>query len=115
MTSLEQLTDLLAAGADSVLLDNMDCDEMREAVAVNAGRAKLEASGGLTIERAREVARPGSTTSRCAPTHPRGCSSIAMDLRVGTGRPTWAPGRGSSTRGARRRVRACGAAVPGEA
>ena len=46
-------------GADRILLDNMDSTRCAEAVAVNAGRAELEASGGLTLERAREVAETG--------------------------------------------------------
>ena len=110
VTSLEQLTDLLAAGADSVLLDNMDCDEMREAVAVNAGRAKLEASGGLTIERAREVALTGvDYLAVGALTHSARVLDIAMDLRVGTGRPdTGRPDAGASGAGG-------AAGVPGEA
>nr|WP_235736936.1 carboxylating nicotinate-nucleotide diphosphorylase [Nocardioides alcanivorans] len=43
--SLEQLVEVLDAGADQVLLDNMDPDQMREAVRLTAGRATLEASG----------------------------------------------------------------------
>ena len=62
----EQLTDLLAAGADSVLLDNMDCDEMREAVAVNAGRAKLGRPAGSPSSAPARSPSPGSTTSRWA-------------------------------------------------
>jgi len=57
--SLEQLADVLEAGADLVLLDNFDVDELREAVRVTAGRAKLEASGGLSLEVAAQVAATG--------------------------------------------------------
>ena len=42
-----------------VLLDNMTLDEMREAVAINAGRAELEASGGVNLERVRAIAETG--------------------------------------------------------
>ena len=56
---LDQFDDALAAGADLILLDNFDLDSMREAVRRGAGRVRLEASGGLTIERAREVAATG--------------------------------------------------------
>ena len=57
--SLEQLAEVLEAGADLVLLDNFTPDQMREAVAINAGRALLEASGGLTLENAADVADTG--------------------------------------------------------
>jgi nicotinate-nucleotide pyrophosphorylase (carboxylating) len=83
VTTLEQLTDLLAAGADQILLDNMDTATMREAVAVNAGRAKLEASGGLSIDRAQEVAATGvDYLAVGALTHSAPVLDIAMDLRV---------------------------------
>lgn len=57
--SLEQLAAVLEAGADLVLLDNFTPDQMREAVRLTAGRAELEASGGLTLEVAREVGSTG--------------------------------------------------------
>lgn len=57
--SLAQLEQVLAAGADLVLLDNFDLDDLREAVRLTAGRAKLEASGGLSLQRAHEVAATG--------------------------------------------------------
>lgn len=57
--SLPQFAEALDAGADVILLDNFSLEQMREAVAQNAGRATLEASGGLTLERAREVAETG--------------------------------------------------------
>ncbi len=57
--SLDQLRELLAAGATQILLDNFAIDELREAVALTAGRAALEASGGLRIDTARAVAETG--------------------------------------------------------
>jgi nicotinate-nucleotide pyrophosphorylase (carboxylating) len=57
--SISQLEEALAAGATSVLLDNFALDEMREAVAVTAGRAKLEASGGINLETVRAIAETG--------------------------------------------------------
>lgn len=57
--TIDQLREALAAGARSVLLDNFPLERMREAVAVNAGRALLEASGGVTLERLREIAATG--------------------------------------------------------
>jgi nicotinate-nucleotide pyrophosphorylase (carboxylating) len=57
--NLEQLQQALQAGATSVLLDNFTPPQMREAVALTAGRALLEASGGLGLEGLREVAATG--------------------------------------------------------
>jgi nicotinate-nucleotide pyrophosphorylase (carboxylating) len=56
---LDQLEEALAAGAKMVLLDNMDMATLREAVRINAGRAILEISGGVTLERLRELAETG--------------------------------------------------------
>ena len=52
-----QLNEALAAGARSVLLDNFSFDAMREAVAINAGRALLEVSGNVTLEQVRDDRR----------------------------------------------------------
>lgn len=57
--SLEQLHEVVAAGADLVLLDNFTVEQVRAAVEWNAGRAKLEASGGITLETARAYAQTG--------------------------------------------------------
>lgn len=57
--TLEQLEQALAAGATMVLLDNMDLDTMRQAVSINAGRAQLEASGGVDLQRVRSIAETG--------------------------------------------------------
>ncbi|TDD82937.1 carboxylating nicotinate-nucleotide diphosphorylase [Actinomadura rubrisoli] len=57
--TLAQVEEALAAGAGSILLDNMTDAEMAEAVRLVAGRAELEASGGLTLDRARDVAVTG--------------------------------------------------------
>ena len=57
--SLAQLQEALAAGATSVLLDNFSLGQMREAVALTAGRALLEASGGVTLAGLREIAATG--------------------------------------------------------
>jgi nicotinate-nucleotide pyrophosphorylase (carboxylating) len=56
---IEQLEEVLAAGADVVLLDNMSNDQMRACVALNGGRAILEASGNMTLERLAGVAATG--------------------------------------------------------
>jgi len=57
--TLEQLREALAAGAVSVLLDNFDLDGMRAAVALSAGRALLEVSGGVRLDQVREIAATG--------------------------------------------------------
>jgi nicotinate-nucleotide pyrophosphorylase (carboxylating) len=59
VTSLAELEEALAAGARVVLLDNMDNETLRQAVAINAGRAKLEASGGVKLDRVRSIAETG--------------------------------------------------------
>ncbi|MBC7454043.1 MAG: carboxylating nicotinate-nucleotide diphosphorylase, partial [Massilia sp.] len=57
--TLAQLADALAAGATSVLLDNFTLATMREAVVANAGRALLEASGGVNLDSVRAIAETG--------------------------------------------------------
>jgi nicotinate-nucleotide pyrophosphorylase (carboxylating) len=57
--TLDQLREALAAGATSVLLDNFDPARMHEAVQITAGRALLEASGGMTLDQLRAVAATG--------------------------------------------------------
>ena len=57
--TLTQLEEALAAGATMVLLDNMDLEQMRAAVAAAGGRAQLEASGGVNLERVRQIAETG--------------------------------------------------------
>ncbi len=54
-----QLEEALGAGATMILLDNMTPDEMRRAVDITAGRAQLEASGGITLQTVRAVAETG--------------------------------------------------------
>lgn len=57
--SLEELQIALDAGAKLVLLDNFSLDDMRAAVALNVGRAELEASGNITLENLRAVVETG--------------------------------------------------------
>ena len=58
-TTLDEVREALEAGAPRILLDNMTNDELREAVALVAGRAELEASGGVTLETVRSIAETG--------------------------------------------------------
>lgn len=57
--NLEELKEALDAQVDIIMLDNMSCEDMREAVAITDGRAKLEASGGITDETLYEIAQTG--------------------------------------------------------
>ena len=56
---MDEFQQALDAGATSVLLDNFSTDQMRSAVAINAGRALLEASGGINSETVRAIAETG--------------------------------------------------------
>ena len=57
--TLDQLREALDAGAKMILLDNFDLERMREAVQMNSGRAKLEASGGVNLVTVRAIAETG--------------------------------------------------------
>ncbi len=57
--SLEELREALDAGAKLILLDNFKLEDMRAAVSLNAGRAKLEVSGGVTLQTVRAIAETG--------------------------------------------------------
>ena len=57
--SLDELQQALAVGADIVMLDELSLDDMRQAVAITAGRAKLEASGGINDSTLRGIAETG--------------------------------------------------------
>jgi nicotinate-nucleotide pyrophosphorylase (carboxylating) len=57
--SLEELKEALAAGATRLLLDNFDLGQLRRAVAIVAGKARLEVSGGVTLDTVREIAETG--------------------------------------------------------
>jgi nicotinate-nucleotide pyrophosphorylase (carboxylating) len=74
-----EIDEALAAGAPRLLLDNMDGEQLRAAVARVAGRAKLEASGGVTLQTLRAVAETGvDWVSMGALTH----SAPALDLSM---------------------------------
>ena len=57
--SLAELKEALAAGADIIMLDELSMDDMREAVRLNAGKAKLEASGGINESTLLPIAQTG--------------------------------------------------------
>jgi nicotinate-nucleotide pyrophosphorylase (carboxylating) len=80
--SVDDAVEAVEAGADLVLLDNMDVEEMRRAVSLVAGRAELEASGGLSLDTARAVAETGvDYLAVGALTHSAPVLDIACDLR----------------------------------
>jgi nicotinate-nucleotide pyrophosphorylase (carboxylating) len=75
--TLGQLEEALATGVNAILLDNMNEDTLARAVAITAGRAKLEASGNVTLERVAAIARTGVdyiSSSRIT------CASTPLDL-----------------------------------
>lgn len=83
--TLDELEEALAAGARVILLDNMDNDMLRAAVSINAGRAKLEASGGVKLDRVRSIAETGvdyiSTSQITMGAKPL---DIGLDVTIGT-------------------------------
>jgi nicotinate-nucleotide pyrophosphorylase (carboxylating) len=82
--TLEQVREVLAAGADLVLLDNMTTDQLREAVGLCRTRGvRTEASGGLTLATAREVAQTGvDYLAVGALTHSAPVLDLGLDLRT---------------------------------
>jgi nicotinate-nucleotide pyrophosphorylase (carboxylating) len=81
----EEIEQALAAGAPRLLLDNMSVEQLREAVALVGGRAKLEASGNVTIENVRERALTGvNFISVGALTHSAPALDLSLILEVAT-------------------------------
>jgi len=79
--TFEQVSDALDAGVDAILLDNMTLDELRAAVALAAGRARLEASGGVTLENVRAIAETGvDEISIGALTHSARSLDVSLEL-----------------------------------
>jgi nicotinate-nucleotide pyrophosphorylase (carboxylating) len=78
---LDQLDEALEAGAETILLDNMDVGTLREAVRRTRGRARLEASGGITLDTIRSVAETGvDAISVGALTHSVRALDIALEV-----------------------------------
>lgn len=79
---LDEVREALAAGADIIMLDNMSNDMMREAVRIINGKAKTEASGGITLETIAEVAKTGvDIISLGALTHSVKAFDISMKMK----------------------------------
>jgi nicotinate-nucleotide pyrophosphorylase (carboxylating) len=82
--TLRQVDEALAAGATAILLDNMNVADMTAAVRIVTGRAELEASGGLTVDRARDVAATGvDYLAVGALTHSASALDIGLDFNIG--------------------------------
>jgi nicotinate-nucleotide pyrophosphorylase (carboxylating) len=80
--NMTELEEAINAGADVIMLDNMNCDEMKKAVEFTNGRAKLEASGNITAENIRDVALTGvDIISLGAITHSVKCFDISMRIK----------------------------------
>ena len=81
--TIAQLEEVLDAGADLALLDNMSVERMREAVRVADGRATLEASGGITLETVRAIAETGvDIISVGALTHSAPAMNVGLDMVI---------------------------------
>ena len=79
--TLEQVGEALEAGVDAILLDNMTPAELRQAVLLVDGRARLEASGGVTLETVRAVAETGvDEISVGALTHSARSLDVSLEL-----------------------------------
>lgn len=82
-TNLEEVKEAIAAGADIIMLDNMDNETMKRAVELVNGRAKVEASGNMTLERLKGVAATGvDFISIGALTHSVTALDISMNIDV---------------------------------
>jgi nicotinate-nucleotide pyrophosphorylase (carboxylating) len=80
--TLDDVRAAVGAGADTILLDNMSVEELREAVGLVGGRAKTEASGGVTLATVREVAETGvDDISIGALTHAARSLDVSMEVR----------------------------------
>jgi nicotinate-nucleotide pyrophosphorylase (carboxylating) len=79
--SLAQVDEAIAAGADIILVDNLPIEEIREAVTRVKGRAKVELSGGVTLERMAALAKTGANyVSVGALTHSAPAADLSFEL-----------------------------------
>lgn len=80
--TLAELKEALENKVEIIMLDNMSCDEMKEAVAITDGRALLEASGNVTADNIRSVAETGvDIISLGALTHSVKCFDVSMKIK----------------------------------
>ncbi len=86
VTDLDELREALAAGADAVLLDNMDDEQVRAAVAIVDRKAVVEVSGGVSLERISQLAQLGiDVISVGKLTHSAPASDISLLFQRGDG------------------------------
>ena len=79
--TLAQVDEALASGADTILVDNMPLNDIRDAVLRCAGRAKIEISGGVTLDRIPQLASTGADyVSAGALTHSAPAADISFDI-----------------------------------
>ena len=81
--TLDEVAEAAACGVEYIMLDNMSNDEMKKAVAITAGRARLEASGGITLKRLESIGKIGvDYVSSGALTHSVRSMDISLDIEV---------------------------------
>lgn len=82
---LDQIDAVLAAGVDTIMLDNFSLDDLRAGVERIAGRATVEASGGVSLESVRAIAETGvDVISVGALTHSAPALDLGLDMRIET-------------------------------
>src|SRR5690606_4340461 len=80
---LEQIEEVVAAGVDTIMLDNFTLDDLRAGVEIVAGRTLVEASGGVDLGTVGEIARTGvDLVSVGALTHSVRALDLGLDIRV---------------------------------
>ena len=80
---LDQIEPVVSAGVDTIMLDNFSPDELREGIALVAGRARVEASGGVTLDTIAEIAATGvDVISVGALTHSVRAIDLGLDVEV---------------------------------
>ena len=80
---MEQIEPVLAAGVDTIMLDNFSLDELRAGVAIVAGRALVEASGSVSLETIGAIAETGvDLVSVGALTHAARNLDLGLDVRL---------------------------------
>jgi nicotinate-nucleotide pyrophosphorylase (carboxylating) len=81
--SLDEVADAVAAGADIILVDNLDDNATREAIRTIGGRARVELSGNMTLDRVRRLADSGADfVSIGALTHSAAAADISLEIDV---------------------------------
>jgi nicotinate-nucleotide pyrophosphorylase (carboxylating) len=79
--TLDQVTAAVSAGVEAILLDNMDLPTLREAVRIAGGRARIEASGGVTLETVGDIAKTGvDVISVGALTHSAPAADLSLEI-----------------------------------